>query len=130
VEPIENTPPAEFDKIGYRPQAGSRKSVNLTQKRKESEAKYQARPDFIFQPNDENITMAVRARMLRRSHYSLRVFQLKTARFSAQSEGHHHQPMLNLLLRDEFKGERLKGTTIDFSSDKATSALQSQRRSF
>lgn len=30
--------------------------------------------------------------------------------------------MLNLQLRDEFKGERLKGTTIDFS-DKATSAL-------
>ncbi len=32
--------------------------------------------------------------------------------------------MLNLMLRDEFKGERLKGTTIDFSADKATSALQ------
>jgi hypothetical protein len=32
--------------------------------------------------------------------------------------------MLNLVLRDEFKGERLKGTTIDFSADKATSALQ------
>src|ERR1019366_8103207 len=32
--------------------------------------------------------------------------------------------MLNLTLRDEFKGERLKGTTIDFSSDKPTSALQ------
>lgn len=30
--------------------------------------------------------------------------------------------MLNLQLRDEFKGDRLKGTTIDFS-DKATSAL-------
>lgn len=32
--------------------------------------------------------------------------------------------MLNLLLRDEFKGERLKGTTIDFSADKPTSALK------
>lgn len=32
--------------------------------------------------------------------------------------------MLNLTLRDEFKGDRLKGTTIDFSADKATSALQ------
>lgn len=32
--------------------------------------------------------------------------------------------MLNLQLRGEFKGERLKGTTIDFSSDKPTSALQ------
>lgn len=32
--------------------------------------------------------------------------------------------MLNLQLRDEFKGERLKGTTIDFSADTATSALQ------
>src|SRR5436309_10690356 len=31
--------------------------------------------------------------------------------------------MLNLVLREEFKGERLKGTTIDFSTDKATSAL-------
>lgn len=32
--------------------------------------------------------------------------------------------MLNLTLRDEFKGERLKGTTIDFSADKETSALK------
>jgi Protein of unknown function (DUF499) len=32
--------------------------------------------------------------------------------------------MLELALRDEFKGERLKGTTIDFSADKPTSALQ------
>src|SRR3970040_689282 len=28
--------------------------------------------------------------------------------------------MLKLQLRDEFKGERLKGTTIDFSADKTT----------
>ena len=32
--------------------------------------------------------------------------------------------MLGLVLRDEFKGERLKGTTIDFSADKDTSALK------
>ena len=32
--------------------------------------------------------------------------------------------MLELTLRQEFKGERLKGTTIDFSADKPTSALQ------
>jgi hypothetical protein len=32
--------------------------------------------------------------------------------------------MLDLKLRDEFTGERLKGTTIDFSSDKRTSALK------
>jgi hypothetical protein len=32
--------------------------------------------------------------------------------------------MLELALRQEFKGERLKGTTIDFSADKPTSALQ------
>ncbi len=32
--------------------------------------------------------------------------------------------MLNLQLRDEFKGERLKGTTVDFSSDKQTGALK------
>jgi hypothetical protein len=32
--------------------------------------------------------------------------------------------MLNLQLRDEFKGERLRGTTIDFSADRPTSALQ------
>jgi hypothetical protein len=38
--------------------------------------------------------------------------------------------MLNLILRDEFKGERLKGTTIDFSSDKATSALQKPSAEF
>ena len=31
--------------------------------------------------------------------------------------------MLNLQLRDEFKGDRLKGTTIDFS-EKDTSALK------
>ena len=31
--------------------------------------------------------------------------------------------MLNLQLRDEFKGERLKGTTIDFSADNVTGAL-------
>lgn len=32
--------------------------------------------------------------------------------------------MLGLNLREEFKGERLKGTTIDFSADKPTSALK------
>ena len=32
--------------------------------------------------------------------------------------------MLDLSLRQEFKGERLKGTTIDFSADKPTSALK------
>lgn len=32
--------------------------------------------------------------------------------------------MLHLQLRPEFTGDRLKGTTIDFSSDKATSALK------
>lgn len=31
--------------------------------------------------------------------------------------------MLKLALRAEFKGERLKGTTIDFSADKRTGAL-------
>ncbi len=38
--------------------------------------------------------------------------------------------MLNLTLRDEFKGERLSGTTIDFSADKATSALQKPTAEF
>lgn len=38
--------------------------------------------------------------------------------------------MLNLQLRDEFKGERLKGTTIDFSSDKETSALKRSAAEF
>ena len=38
--------------------------------------------------------------------------------------------MLNLTLRDEFKGERLKGTTIDFSADKATSALKKPTAEF
>ena len=38
--------------------------------------------------------------------------------------------MLNLTLRDEFKGERLSGTTIDFSADKATSALQKSTADF
>jgi hypothetical protein len=38
--------------------------------------------------------------------------------------------MLELTLRDEFKGERLKGTTIDFSSDKPTSALQRSTAEF
>lgn len=38
--------------------------------------------------------------------------------------------MLNLILRDEFKAERLKGTTIDFSADKATSALQKPTAEF
>ncbi len=32
--------------------------------------------------------------------------------------------MLKLQLRDEFKGERLKGTTIDFSADKTTGVLK------
>jgi hypothetical protein len=38
--------------------------------------------------------------------------------------------MLNLILRDEFKGERLKGTTIDFSADKETSALKKPTAEF
>lgn len=38
--------------------------------------------------------------------------------------------MLNLQLRDEFKGERLKGTTVDFSSDKQTSALKRSAAEF
>lgn len=38
--------------------------------------------------------------------------------------------MLNLQLRDEFKGDRLKGTTIDFSSDKQTSALKRSAAEF
>ena len=38
--------------------------------------------------------------------------------------------MLGLKLRDEFKGERLKGTTIDFSADKPTSALQRSATEF
>ncbi len=38
--------------------------------------------------------------------------------------------MLNLQLRDEFKGERLRGTTIDFSADKPTSALQKSTAEF
>jgi hypothetical protein len=38
--------------------------------------------------------------------------------------------MLNLQLRDEFKGERLRGTTIDFSADRPTSALQKPTAEF
>lgn len=38
--------------------------------------------------------------------------------------------MLGLSLRDEFKGERLKGTTIDFSADKPTSALKKSAAEF
>ena len=38
--------------------------------------------------------------------------------------------MLELKLRPEFKGERLKGTTIDFSADKPTSALQKSTPEF
>ena len=38
--------------------------------------------------------------------------------------------MLDLTLRQEFKGERLKGTTIDFSADKPTSALQKSATEF
>lgn len=38
--------------------------------------------------------------------------------------------MLNLQLRDEFKGERLRGTTIDFSADRPTSALQKSAAEF
>lgn len=38
--------------------------------------------------------------------------------------------MLELALRQEFKGERLKGTTIDFSADKPTSALQQSTAEF
>lgn len=38
--------------------------------------------------------------------------------------------MLNLTLRDEFKGERLKGTTIDFSADPTTGALNKSASDF
>jgi hypothetical protein len=38
--------------------------------------------------------------------------------------------MLELILRQEFRGERLKGTTIDFSADKPTSALQQSTTEF
>ena len=38
--------------------------------------------------------------------------------------------MLNLQLRDEFKSERLRGTTIDFSADRPTSALQRSATEF
>lgn len=38
--------------------------------------------------------------------------------------------MLDLNLRQEFQGERLKGTTIDFSADKPTSALQKSSAEF
>jgi DNA replication protein DnaC len=38
--------------------------------------------------------------------------------------------MLNLQLRDEFKSERLRGTTIDFSTDRPTSALQKSSAEF
>lgn len=38
--------------------------------------------------------------------------------------------MLDLQLRDEFKGDRLKGTTIDFSEDKPNSALKKSAADF
>ena len=38
--------------------------------------------------------------------------------------------MLNLILRDEFKGERLKGTTIDFSADNTTGVLKKPAAEF
>jgi hypothetical protein len=38
--------------------------------------------------------------------------------------------MLKLSLRSEFTGERLRGTTIDFSADKPTSALQKSAEEF
>ncbi|HEY5911345.1 MAG TPA: DUF499 domain-containing protein [Verrucomicrobiae bacterium] len=38
--------------------------------------------------------------------------------------------MLNLQLRDEFKGGRLKGTTIDFSADETTGALNKPAAEF
>jgi len=38
--------------------------------------------------------------------------------------------MLGLNLRQEFRGERLKGTTIDFSADKPTSALKQAASEF
>lgn len=38
--------------------------------------------------------------------------------------------MLELALRQEFKGERLRGTTIDFSADRPTSALQRSAAEF
>ena len=38
--------------------------------------------------------------------------------------------MLELALRQEFRGERLRGTTIDFSADKPTSALQQSTAEF
>jgi Protein of unknown function (DUF499) len=38
--------------------------------------------------------------------------------------------MLDLVLRQEFRGERLRGTTIDFSADRPTSALQRSTAEF
>ena len=38
--------------------------------------------------------------------------------------------MLKLALRPEFKGELLKGTTIDFSTDKKTGALNKSSSEF
>src|SRR5258705_13647543 len=38
--------------------------------------------------------------------------------------------MLELALRQEFKGDRLRGTTIDFSADRPTSALQRSTAEF
>ena len=38
--------------------------------------------------------------------------------------------MLDLRLRDLFKGERLKGTTIDFSADKTTGVLKKPAAEF
>ncbi len=38
--------------------------------------------------------------------------------------------MLGLKLREEFKGERLKGTTIDFSADRTTGALKKSAAEF
>ena len=38
--------------------------------------------------------------------------------------------MLHVQLRDEFKGERLRGTTINFSANRLTSALQKSSAEF
>lgn len=48
----------------------------------------------------------------------------------SHQESEKASTMLELTLRDEFKGERLKGTTIDFSADKPTSALQRSTAEF
>lgn len=38
--------------------------------------------------------------------------------------------MIELQLRDEFKGKRLKGTTVDFTNQSQTGALQQNAKDF